>query len=213
MRDKVSLKCYYKVKTLLQNPAFKFKTPEQETTYANKNYLPPFATRIQKLHTKFNLEIKRVMQDFSYSRLDIKEPTWGLLSTRRNLSLTDLPKENTPTMACQKIFKEVVENKHKGCNHLYTDGSKSEIGMGAAATTGSRTESASLPNFNSIFTTETHATYLALNTVSALNIKKFAIFTDSRSCLQPLQKQFQTNPKVRKLKYTIANLKKNGKIV
>ena len=32
-RDKLVLKYYYKVKSLLQNPAFKFITPEQETLY------------------------------------------------------------------------------------------------------------------------------------------------------------------------------------
>ena len=153
------------------------------------------------------------MPDFSYYRLDIKEPTWGLTRTRLNLSLTELPKEKTPTMAYQKRFEEVVENKYKGWNHIYTDGSKSEIGVGAAATTGSRTEFASLPKFSSTFTAETHAIHLALNTTSATRGKKFAMFTDSRSCLQALQKQIPTNPKVRKLKHNIANLQKIVKTV
>ena len=71
-RDKLSLKYYYKVKNLLQNPDFKFITPEKETLYANKYSPPPFATRIKKIHTKPNLENKRVMPDFLYSRLEIK---------------------------------------------------------------------------------------------------------------------------------------------
>ena len=85
------------------------------------------------------------MPDFSYSRLETKEPSWRLRSTRINLSLTNLPKEKTPTMGYQKRFKEVIENKYKGWNHVYTDGSKSESGLGAAATTENRTKSASLP--------------------------------------------------------------------
>ena len=145
---------------------------------------------------------------FSYFRLEIKEPTLGLASTRINLSLTDLSKEKTPTMANQKRFKEVVENKQKGWNHIYTVGSKSEIGVGAAATTENRTNSASIPKISSIITAETHAIHLALNTISATKVKNFTIFTDSRSCLQALQKQIPTNKKVRKLKHTIANLQK-----
>ena len=74
------------------------------------------------------------MPDFSYSGLEIKKPTLGLPSTRKNLSLTHLPKEKTPTIAYQKRFKEVVENKYNVWNHIYTDGSKSELGVGAAAT-------------------------------------------------------------------------------
>ena len=83
-RYKLSLKYYYKMKSLPQNSAFKFITPEQETLYANKNSPPPFAIRIKEMHTKFNLENKGVLPDFSYYRLDIKEPTWGLPCTRIN---------------------------------------------------------------------------------------------------------------------------------
>ena len=50
------------------------------------------------------------MTDFLYSWLQIREPTWGLPSTRSNLSLTDIPRKKTPTMAYQKIIKEVVDN-------------------------------------------------------------------------------------------------------
>ena len=34
-------------------------------------------------------------------------------------------------MAWQKTFKEFVESKYRGWFHIYTDGSKSEIGVGA----------------------------------------------------------------------------------
>ena len=99
-------------------------------------------------------------------------------------------------------FKEVSEN------HIYTDGSKSEIGVGAAATTGNRTNSASLLKISSIFTTETHAIHLALNTILTTRGKNLNILTDSRSCPQAIQKQISTNPKVQKIKHTIANLRK-----
>ena len=44
-RYKLSLKCYYKVNSLLQNSAFNFITPEQETLYTNKVSPLPFAIR------------------------------------------------------------------------------------------------------------------------------------------------------------------------
>ena len=90
-RDKLNLKYYYRVKSSLRNPAFKCITREQETLYANEKSSPPFAIRILKIHTKFNVENKRNLPDFSYSRQEIKEPTWELPSTRTNLSVTDLP--------------------------------------------------------------------------------------------------------------------------
>ena len=150
-----------------------------------------------KYTKKFNSENKSILPDFSYYRLEIKEPTYVLPSTRINLSLFDLPKDKTPTMAYQKRFEEVVENKYKGLKYIYTDGFKNELGVGAAATTGNRTESASLPKFSSIFTAETQTKHPALITISAIKGKNFYIFTNSRSCLQAFQKQNPTNSKLR----------------
>ena len=70
---------------------------------------------------------------------------------------------------------------------------KSEIGEGVAATTGNRTESASLPIFSSVFATKTNAIHLALNTISATKGKIFFMFTDSRSCLQDFKSKNRSN--------------------
>ena len=78
---------------------------------------------------------------------------------------------------------------------------------------GSRRETASLPKFSSTFIAETHAIHLTLYTTSAIKGNNFSIFTDSRSCLQALQKQIPSNPKVRKLKHTVANQQKLGNTV
>ena len=56
------------------------------------------------------------------------------------------------TIAYQKRFKEVVENKYKGWKHINTDESTNKFGVGAAANTGKRRESASLTKFSSIST-------------------------------------------------------------
>ena len=120
----------------------------------------------------------------------------GFPSTRIDLFLTDLPRDETTTKAYQKRFKEVFEKKYKGWKHIFTYGFKSEIGMAAAATTGNRTESASLPKFTSIYTAATHAIHLALHTISARKGNIFSKFTNSRSFLQALQNPIPTNPKV-----------------
>ena len=68
-RDKLSLEDNYKVKSLLQNSAFKFIIPVREAPYTNKNSPPLFAFRTLKLHTILNLEHKGVLPDFSYFQL------------------------------------------------------------------------------------------------------------------------------------------------
>ena len=101
----------------------------------------------------------------------------------------------------------------KGWNHIYTDGLKSEMGVGAAVTNGSYTKSASLLKVCSIFTAKTHAIHFALNLAKTNNRRKFAIFTDLLSSLQALQKRIPTNPKVLELRHTITALQKFEKII
>ena len=90
-RDKLSLKYYYKVKTLPQHPVFKFISPEKNPICKQK--FSPSVRNQKKIHTKLNFENKGVQPDFSYVRLGIKEPRWGLSSTRIHLPLTDLQKK------------------------------------------------------------------------------------------------------------------------
>ena len=155
-----------------------------------------FAIRKKKLQAELNLQKKYIMHDFLYSLSRIKEPTWSLPSTIMNLSLTDLPKDTTPPLILQ-WFKELIDKYYKGRNHIYTDGSKIEMGIGAAATTGNYTTSPSLTRVCSIFTTETHVMHLAIKSARTNSRRKFAISTDSRSCFQALQEWIPTNPKVR----------------
>ena len=201
--DKLGIKYYNKVKNLLQNLVSKFITLEEETIYANKNS-PSVPVRIKK-HTEFNLENKSVRTDFSKFRLKIKEYTLGLPSTRINLPLTVLLKNKTPTKTYQSGFKTVFEEKYKGWKHIFRYTSKSEIGVGVAAFTGSRADSASLTTVSWIFAAETYAIHLPLNTISATKGDNFTVSTDSKSWLQTFQKQIPTNSEVRKLKQTMAN--------
>ena len=70
---------------------------------------------------------------------------------------------------------------YKGYKHIYTDGSKSEIGVGAAAITEGPAKSASLPKNASIFTAEAYAIHMTVNLIRTSKGKKFSVFTDSRS--------------------------------
>ena len=63
--DNLSLKYYYKVKSLLQNPNFKFSTPEKETLSANKKFPPPFAIRFQIIHIRICIRIFRRLQKWN----------------------------------------------------------------------------------------------------------------------------------------------------
>ena len=108
---------------LATKSGFQICYPRTRNPIFKQKFCPSVCNHNKKIHTKFNLENKSVLPNFTYSRLEIKEPTWGLPTTRKNLSLTDRLKEKTPTRANLKRFKEVVENKYKGWKNIYTDGS------------------------------------------------------------------------------------------
>ena len=63
-RDKLSLKYYYKLKSLLQTPAFKYITQEQETLYA-KQILPLHSQSESKKNTHKN-QLKNVPCQISH---------------------------------------------------------------------------------------------------------------------------------------------------
>ena len=62
------------------------------------------------------------------------------------------------------------------------------MGVRVAAANENPTKSVSLPKFRSIFTAETHAIRLALNTIKTINRRKVFDLTDSQYCLQDLKK-------------------------
>ena len=88
-RDKSNPKHYYNAKYLLQTPAFKFITPEQETPYSMEKYSHSLCNRkkIAK-RTQFTKKITHIMPYFSFSLSTFKEPAWVLPSTRNDLPRT-----------------------------------------------------------------------------------------------------------------------------
>ena len=76
--------------------------------------------------------------------------------------------------------------------HIYTDRSKTEECVGYAAVTGNRVSCGSLPKEASIFTAELYAMKTAINEISGTGVEgdRFTIFSDSRSALQALKRDF-----------------------
>ena len=98
----------------------------------------------------------------------------------------------------------MIEKKYKDWNIVSTDRTKSDMGVVAAVTAENVTKSASMPEICCILAVETHTVHLALYWAKVVSKRKFAIFTDSRSCLRINQKRKLTTPKVSELTQTIA---------
>ena len=85
--------------------------------------------------------------------------------------------------------------------------------VSAAAVTAAGTFSCRLPAASSIFTAEARAIMLALSFVESYHGDKFAIFSDSLSCLQAIRSHSPENPLIVTIRNKLVSLRENGKFV
>ena len=132
--------------------------------------------------------------------------TW-LLSPECICSHFDYPSKSTcSTNTLYSLFMEHKEQYHNNEEHIYTDGSKSNEGVGCAAISQHTMKLTHLPNEASIFTAELAAVSSALNIVSDSQQQEFVIFTDSQSVLTAIQNIRNSNPLVNKIQKWLIDL-------
>ena len=87
-----------------------------------------------------------------------------------------------------------IKEKFHNYKYIYTDSSKVEEKVAAAAVTDSEIFMNRLADHSSIFTAEAKAISLALDHIKKTNNRSYLIFSDSLSCLQALLQASPTNP-------------------
>ena len=95
-------------------------------------------------------------------------------------------KANTPEWRLRIMFLEHA-SRHVNSIPVYTDGSKSDSGVGFGAVFPNFSRSGGLPTAASVFTAELSAILLALKEIFLLEAGSFTIYSDSRSALQALE--------------------------
>lgn len=207
-----TLKYYYKMKSLLKNPAYNQAIiANQRQLYMNKNQPFPFVLRAQSLIESLNLRRTGVKPGFSYSILNIKVPTWRINAPKVNLDLTSYKKEETPSVVYRQLHGELINELFEDSQHIYTDGSKSGVKVGAAAVWRQTVKFAALPGEASIYTAEIHALHLAKEIIKEqTDHTKFVIFSDSCSALQKLKQLQYSDVLIRKLQHDLYELEQRG---
>ena len=116
--------------------------------------------------------------------------------------------------ALANILKAVeLENIsiYENYQHIYTDDSKNENGVGAAAVMGDKVKGSTLPKVSSIFTAELQAINLAIAIVEETPFTRYAVFSDSISALSQLRTGNTNNHLVQRLLVRLCNLRQRGK--
>jgi ribonuclease HI len=211
-REEAALRYYYKIRCYINNPAFTSVVDvRSRLLFRNKNLTPPFAIRIQEMKLEMNIQQINIKPAFSYRRSNINIPTWALSPPKINYELNKYSKRTTPEAVYRQLYSVIRAEQYYGYTEIYTDGSKSGDGVGAAAVCGMEKRTATLTAESSIFSAETRAIELAINIIKENHNDKFAIMSDSISVLQALESLGHVHPVVRRLQHEIDTCETNGK--
>ena len=107
-------------------------------------------------------------------------PQWTNLNVA-NTELSMLKKKDTPPSIYKQEYFHIIQNIK--CEKIYTDASKSQIGVGAAVVWNNMEFMYKLPSSCSIFTAEAFAIIKALDLITDRHLQDTIIFTDSLSAI------------------------------
>ena len=205
-RDKLTLQYGTKLCSHPENPTFKtvFQQHQNDKFQNTPNQLPPFSIRFQKLVTQAQINTEHIEED-PFPNI----PPWLLTHPEVNLDLANFKKETTTN---EKYLKEweILENKYKRHIFLFTDGSKDDTSVGAAVHSKKLGDSCcGLNPKASVYTAECYAIEMALKTIEKSNKTNFAIFSDSLSCLQAIDRSDKDHriTKIREKLHKLSNKK------
>jgi len=107
----------------------------------------------------------------------------------------------------RNLFMEHQYHNHRNSTYIYTDGSKSDDGVGFSVLIDNNQPIRSkLPHVSSIFTAELMAILVALYNIAGYNNNSFSIFTDSQSAISAIEKIKQQHPIVTEVQQWIIRL-------
>ena len=178
-RQELLLRYYFRLKCHILNPAYKciLDTGLELFFRTRRDGDKSIILRIKDAIDRFNVPTQPVL-----THITPRVFSWMLAT----------PGVETDTLVGGKsvVPEEVLRNMHRskikeyeGYKSIYTDGSKMECGVGAAAVMGRYVKKASLPSVASIMTAELIAIRLALSIVSESDHGKFIICSDSMSAI------------------------------
>ena len=201
-RQRLSLQYAIKISSLPDNPAHDciFRTPSNivKTVSKNENIIKPFGLRIKKDLDEINFSKNDTINNFTP-----ETPFWKTLNPEINLELSKLIKDQTNPEKYYKLFYEILKEKYKNYDRIYTDGSKDDDSVSSASVPFNPKipeQSQRIPSAASIFTAEANAIEMALNATKKSKNNSFLILSDSLSCLTALMSSETKNPIILKLK-------------
>ena len=182
--------------------------PSYIEAYSEKPHIsPPFGIKYREISE----EIETPLEMLGPPAV-CRAPPWEISDPVIDTSLTNFKKSSLPPTELLVNSLEHLSN-YNGSVQIYTDGSKSDAGVGCSAVIPLlKDKSLALHKSASVFTAELYAILAAITlTLTLPNEKDFVIISDSLSYLKAIQKLCPENHIVFRIRQHIHNLKTIGK--
>ena len=194
-RLRLAMNYFLKVKSVPESPAYDdvFNNSFLRKYDKQPSAIKPFGLRMVEHFENAGIDLTYVCD----SPLLTMSPPWKLAPPVTDFSLSSLRKHSTSSAVFKSAFLETVSCKYSNLKHIYTDGSKAEELVAAAAVAGPDFKlilSKRLRNHCSIFTAELEAILLALKIVYQRGEENVLIVSDSMSALQAVSSMKISHP-------------------
>jgi len=206
-RKELALKYYAKIKSDILNPAFNcIHNSELRLFFASRPLAKqPFAMRAERYCSEYDIKMCPILP-----KITPKLMPHEIVDPSTDFDLSTFQKTVTPVNVFRGSYDSLIDRKYGMHEQIYTDGSKSEGIVGAAAVSELKRSSSSLPSVASIFTAELVGLRLALNIVEELEICDSLICSDSLSSLESLSNCNTRNELVRRLRIKLHEMTNKG---
>ncbi|XP_044742263.1 uncharacterized protein LOC123304063 [Chrysoperla carnea] len=163
------------------------------------------AVRVFEISAQINYVFPRVLC-ISHNEI----APWTTVSPVRRLDLVALKKGETSDERYKGEFYSIL-SEYPNSQRIYTDGSKTETGVGSAFLTLGQTYSWSMPKSCSVYTAELYAIWQALRFADLQEGHDFVICSDSLSALVALGDRWSMDPLVQLVLNVHHHLKRSQK--
>ena len=167
----------------------------------------PFCLRTKDLIAKSDLPVRNIIRVETMST-----PPWRSAIPQIDLSLSDVKKGDLLPLESRSRALEHLSS-YEGYTLTFTDGSKTEEGVGCAFLSGRDTRSFSLPEHASVFSSELIAINKALCFIEVSEEALHLILSDSLSSLLALRAFNHVNPLIQDILRRLTSLERDGKSI
>ena len=193
-RQKLSLQYAIAISNNPQNPTYKtvFNHRLIHLYQSKPKTIKPLGLRIKPFIEHLGVNISDI-DSYKQNTAPYELPIRHII-----LDLQEFKKDETAPEIFKSQYRE-IKYRYKDHCPVYTDGSREDDRVAAAAVADSVIHTCRLSKHSSVFTAEARAIELALDHIILANDNKFIIFSDSKSVLQAIAKSTHKNPRIRRV--------------